>query len=55
MSGKTWGRVVAVAVAMMSAIVNLAFLSAYPVWSTIMILIDVLVIYAVTAHGEPAS
>ena len=55
MSGKTWGRVVAVAVAMMSAIVNLAFLSAYPVWSTIMILIDILVIYAVTAHGEPAS
>lgn len=55
MSGRTWGRVVAVAVAMVSAIVNLAFMNAYPLWSTIMITIDILVIYAVTAHGEPAS
>lgn len=55
MSGRTWGRVVAVAVAMVSAFVNLAFMNAYPLWSTIMITIDILVIYAVTTHGEPAS
>jgi hypothetical protein len=52
MSGKLWGQVVAVAVAMLSAIVNLAFMSAYPLWSVIMIALDVLVIYAVTAHGD---
>lgn len=51
--GKTWGRVVAVIVAMVSAIVNLGFLSAYPLWATIMIALDVMVIYAVTAHGRP--
>ena len=28
------------------------FLPAYPIWSTIMIAIDVLVIWAVTVHGS---
>lgn len=51
-SGATWARVLGVAVAMLSAIVNLVFLAAYPVWSLIMITLAVLVIYAVTAHGE---
>lgn len=50
-SGKIWARTVGVAVAMGSAIVNVAFLSAYPVWSSIMILIDILVIWALTVHG----
>ena len=50
-TGRTWARVVGVLVAMVSAILNIAFLAAYPVWSTIMIAIDVLVIYALTAHG----
>ncbi len=49
--GKTWGRIAAIAVAMLSAISNLAFLSAAPVWYTIMIVIDILVIYAVTMYG----
>jgi hypothetical protein len=50
-TGRTWARVVGVVVAMVSAVINIAFLAAYPVWSTIMIAIDVLVIYALTAHG----
>lgn len=53
--GKTWARVVAVIVALLSAVVNLAFLAAYPVWSVIMIAVDIMVIYAVTAHGGPAQ
>ena len=53
--GAMWARVVAVGVALLSAIVNLAFLSAYPVWSAIMIALDILVIYAVTAHGAEGS
>jgi hypothetical protein len=32
--------------------VNLAFLSAYPIWSTIIIATDVLVIYALAMHGS---
>lgn len=49
--GRTWGRIAAIAVAMLSAITNLSFLSAAPVWYTIMIVIDILVIYAVTMYG----
>ena len=41
-----------VGVATLSAIVNLAFLAAYPIWSVLMITLAVLVIYAITAHGE---
>ena len=53
--GAMWARVVAVGVALLSALLNIAFLSAYPVWSAIMIALDILVIYAVTAHGAEGS
>jgi hypothetical protein len=49
--GKTWGRIVAVVLALTSAITNLAFLAASPFWYGLMIALDVLVIYAVTTHG----
>jgi hypothetical protein len=41
-----------VAFAFGSALLNIGFLSAYPIWSTIMIAIDVLVIWAVMVHGR---
>jgi hypothetical protein len=31
--------------------VNLGFLGAAPMWSTIMIALDVVIIYALTVHG----
>jgi hypothetical protein len=52
MSGRLWARTVAIAVAAVSAVVNFAFIGAYPLWATILIAIDVLVIYAVAAHGR---
>jgi hypothetical protein len=52
LAGQMWARVVAVIVAMLSAIANIIFLPAYPIWSTIMIAIDVLVIWAITVHGS---
>ena len=52
LAGQMWARVVAVAVAMLSAIVNVAFLPAYPIWSVLMIAVDVLVVWAVTVHGS---
>ncbi len=51
-TGRYWARTVAVVVALVSAVVNIAFLSAYPIWSTIMIAIDILVIWAVMVHGS---
>jgi hypothetical protein len=50
--GQMWARVVGILVAMLSAVVNIGFLAAYPIWSTIMITIDVLVIWALTVHGK---
>jgi len=55
MAGKTWARVLAVVVAMLNAITELAFLSAYPVWSVIMITLDALVIWAVCVHGREVA
>lgn len=54
-TGKTWARIAGVVIAMISAIVNLSFLAAYPEWSTIMIAVDVLIIYALTVHGRELS
>ncbi len=51
-AGRMWARIVGVLVAMLSAVVNLAFLAATPIWSALMILLDVLVIWAITVHGS---
>lgn len=52
LAGQMWARVIAVILAFGSALVNIAFLGAYPLWSLMMIAIDVLVIWAVTVHGK---
>jgi len=52
LAGQMWARIVAVILAFGSALVNIAFLGAYPLWSLVMIAVDVLVIYAVTVHGK---
>jgi uncharacterized membrane protein len=52
LAGNTAARVAGVVLAALSAIVNLAFLAAYPVWSTIIIAVDVIVIYAIVVHGR---
>jgi hypothetical protein len=52
LAGNLAARVVGVVIALLSALVNLAFISAYPVWSTIVIALDVIVIYAIIVHGR---
>jgi hypothetical protein len=49
--GNIFGRLIGVVVAGLNALLQLAFLPHYPFWSFTMILIDVLVIYALVAHG----
>jgi hypothetical protein len=51
-AGNMAARVVGVILAVISAILNLAFIAAYPVWSIIVIAIDVIVIYAIVVHGR---
>ncbi len=50
-SGKGFGRTVAVLAALGSASLNMLFVPVYPIWSIISISICVLVIYAVIVHG----
>lgn len=51
-TGQTWARVVGVTCAVLSAIINFAFIAAYPFWSVIVIALDVFVILALTVHGR---
>ncbi len=50
--GQMWARAVGVFIALISAIVNIGFLAAYPIWSTMMVVLDVLVIWALIVHGS---
>jgi len=52
LAGRMWARIVAVLLAMLSVVVNIGFLAAFPIWSTIVIALDVLVIWAVMVHGR---
>ena len=52
MAGNPVARVAGIVVAFLSALVNLAFISAYPIWSAILIFVDVIVIYAIIVHGR---
>jgi hypothetical protein len=51
-SGNIIARAVAVIVASLSLIANFFFIPVYPLWALTVIVIDVLVIWAVTAHGR---
>lgn len=51
MHGSAWARVVGVLVAIVSVVANLASVNTYPVWSVVMIVIDILIIYALTVHA----
>jgi hypothetical protein len=51
LSGRTWARVAAITLAVLSAIANFAFIPYYPFWSLLIIALDIFVIWAIAAHG----
>ena len=55
LSGRLWARVVGIVLAVVSALVNFAFLPYYPFWSMTVIALDVVVIWALTAHGRDVT
>ena len=55
LQGRSWGRIVVIVLAGVSALVNLGFLSAYPIWATLIIAFDVIVIYALTVHWKDVT
>jgi hypothetical protein len=52
LAGNTAARVIGIILAIVSAIAQVAFLAAYPIWGAIVITIDVIVIYALAVHGR---
>ena len=51
-SGAVWARTVGVIIAVISALASFAWIPIYPVWSIVIIAIDVAVIWALTVHGR---
>jgi len=52
LSGRTWGRVVGITLAVLSALASFAFIPYYPFWALVIIALDVFVIWALAAHGR---
>ena len=54
MSGNVLARTIGVIIAGLSLIANFVALPVYPVWSLVVIVIDMLVIWALIVHGSEA-
>jgi hypothetical protein len=52
---KTWAAIVAIFLAMLSAIANFFFIPYYPFWSILMIALAIWVIWAITRPGAVAE
>jgi hypothetical protein len=50
-SGATWARIAGVVFACLNLISQLAFMAAYPLWATVAITFDILIIWALVVHG----
>jgi hypothetical protein len=53
-TGATWARICGVILCGINALVQLVFLSAYPIWAVLVIALDILVIWALIVHGDEA-
>ena len=51
MAGRTWGPVVGITLAVLSALANFALIPYYPFWALTIIALDIFVIWALAAHG----
>jgi hypothetical protein len=52
--GQTWAAVVGITLASLSLLVNFAFIPYYPVWSILIIALDVIVIWALVTYRREA-
>ncbi len=53
-NGNAFGRIVAVIVTSLALIANISYATAYPIWTLLLIAVDVLVLYALVVHGAEA-
>jgi hypothetical protein len=52
LAGKQWARIVAILLLMLSALGQIAFLAAFPLWGLLTIGLIIAAIHALTVHGE---
>jgi hypothetical protein len=52
--GHGWARVLAVAIASISILIQIAFLAAFPLWSMTIIALDVIVLFALVVRWDEA-
>jgi hypothetical protein len=50
LTGKTWGRVLGIVVASLSLIANFLFIPWYPIWSLLIVALDVAIIWALAVY-----
>ncbi|MFG1625523.1 hypothetical protein [Kribbella sp. NPDC049227] len=50
LTGAPWSRIAGIVVVSLHAVTQIAWLSAYPVWAVLMLALDVIVLYALTAR-----
>ncbi|MEU4620019.1 hypothetical protein AB0G04_08555 [Actinoplanes sp. NPDC023801] len=55
LAGRTWARIVAIVVVGLHAVIQVVSLGAYPVWSLLMIALDTVMLFALTARWAPAA
>ncbi|WFG46859.1 hypothetical protein PaSha_17850 [Pseudonocardia alni] len=55
MSGRLWGRVVGIAITLLSMPTNFLFIPYYPVWYLLIIALDVFVIWALCVYDRDSA
>ena len=55
MSGRLFGRVIGIAIAVLSMLANFLFIPYYPVWSLLIIALNVFVIWALCVYDRDAA
>jgi hypothetical protein len=52
MTGRAWSRGAGIVLSLVSGVLNLLFITAYPAWSLLVIAFDVVTLYALAVHGR---
>lgn len=54
-SGALWARILGILGASMNALAQMAFMSVYLAWAWLLLIIDGLIIYGLTVHGDEVA
>ena len=55
LTGQLWGRIIGIGLAVLSMIANFLFIPYYPIWSLLIIALDVFVIWALCSYDREAA